>query len=162
MFPLYFPYRASPCAIGFQPNSTVSRTGNNCSQLNSRNSFQEKFGSHRRKTLNRLTTKDSRIWNITHNRESTAVWNLKLKQWGSPLVQEKYREEKACDTIRRRRQQYNNNNNNNNNNVCEFIKFKAKYFLQCQIKWEASCMQPYMNSDPIVAYYKAFCFIICW
>jgi len=34
--------------------------------------------------------------------ESTAVWSLKPEQWGSPLVQEKYREEKACD----RRQPY--------------------------------------------------------
>jgi len=25
------------------------------------------------------------------------VWSLKREQWGSPLVQEKYREEKACD-----------------------------------------------------------------
>jgi hypothetical protein len=25
------------------------------------------------------------------------VWSLKLERWGSPLVQEKYQEEKACD-----------------------------------------------------------------
>jgi hypothetical protein len=25
------------------------------------------------------------------------VWNLKHERWGSPLVQEKYQEEKACD-----------------------------------------------------------------
>jgi hypothetical protein len=37
---------------------------------------------------------------------------LKLGRWGSPLVQEKYQEEKACDKRRR-----NNNNNNNNNNL---------------------------------------------
>jgi len=35
---------------------------------------------------------------------------LKPEQWGSPLVQEKYQEEKACD----KRHPYNNNNNNNN------------------------------------------------
>jgi hypothetical protein len=36
--------------------------------------------------------------------------------WGSPLVQEKYQEEKACDKRRRRRQQQQQHNNNNNNN----------------------------------------------
>jgi hypothetical protein len=36
---------------------------------------------------------------------------LKPERWGSPLVQEKYQEEKACD----KRHPYNNNNNNNNN-----------------------------------------------
>jgi len=35
---------------------------------------------------------------------------LKPERWGSPLVQEKYQEEKACD----KRHPYNNNNNNNN------------------------------------------------
>jgi hypothetical protein len=50
-----------------------------------------------RKTLDRFTTKDSYTWNITHNTESTAVWDLKPERWGSPLVQGKYREEKACD-----------------------------------------------------------------
>jgi hypothetical protein len=34
---------------------------------------KEKFGSCTRKTLDRFTTKDSCTWNITHNRESTAV-----------------------------------------------------------------------------------------
>jgi hypothetical protein len=34
---------------------------------------------------------------------------LKLERWGPPLVQERYREEKACD-----KKKYNNNNNNNN------------------------------------------------
>jgi len=32
------------------------------------------------------------------------------ERWGSPLVQEKYQEEKACD---KRHPYYNNNNNNN-------------------------------------------------
>ena len=36
-------------------------------------------------------------WNVTHIMESTAVWSLKPEQWGSPLVQEKYHAEKACD-----------------------------------------------------------------
>jgi hypothetical protein len=38
---------------------------------------------------------------------------LKPEQWGSPLVQEKYQGEKACDK-RQQQQQHNNNNNNNN------------------------------------------------
>jgi len=36
---------------------------------------------------------------------------LKPEWWRSPLVQEKYQAEKACD----KRHPYNNNNNNNNN-----------------------------------------------
>jgi hypothetical protein len=42
---------------------------------------------------------------MTHNTESSAVWNLRPERWGSPLVQEKYQGEKACDKRR-------NNNNN--------------------------------------------------
>ena len=60
-------------------------------------SLKEKFGTCTRKTFDRFTTKDSYTWNITHNTESTAVWNLKPERWGSPLVQEKYQAEKACD-----------------------------------------------------------------
>ena len=59
----------------------------------------------------RLATEDT--WNIINNAESAAVWNLKSEWWGSPLIQEKYREEKAFD---KRQQRHNNNNNNNNNN----------------------------------------------
>jgi hypothetical protein len=45
---------------------------------------------------------------------------LNLERWGSPLVEEKYQEEKACDKrqqqqLQQRQQQHNNNNNNNNN-----------------------------------------------
>lgn len=43
----------------------------------------ETFGSHTRKTFNRVAIKDSFIWNITHNMESTAAWNLKSEPWGS-------------------------------------------------------------------------------
>jgi len=39
---------------------------------------------------------DSYTWYITHNKESTAVCNLKPARWGSPLVQ-KYQEEKTYD-----------------------------------------------------------------
>jgi hypothetical protein len=35
--------------------------------------FKEKFGSCTGKTFLRFTTKDSYIWNITHNTESTAM-----------------------------------------------------------------------------------------
>ena len=42
--------------------------------------------------------------------------------WRSPLVQEKYQEEKACD----RRHPYNNNNNNNN-------KLKKKYLRRLRL-----------------------------
>ena len=57
---------------------------------------KEKFGIHTRKTFDRFTTKDSYTWNIIHDTECTAVWSLKPERWGSPLVQEKYREEKTC------------------------------------------------------------------
>ena len=36
-------------------------------------SLRKKFGSCTRKTFDRVTTKDSYTWNITHNTESTAV-----------------------------------------------------------------------------------------
>ena len=65
-------------------------TSDNWSHWNSNEKLKEKFGSCTGKTFDRFTTKDSYTWNITHNTESTAVWNLKL-------VQEKYQEEKACD-----------------------------------------------------------------
>jgi hypothetical protein len=84
-------------------------TGNNWSHRNCNKRFKDKFGSHTRKTVDRSTTKDSCTSNITHNTESTAVWNLKTERWWSLLVQEKYRGEKACD-----RRHHNNNNNNNN------------------------------------------------
>jgi hypothetical protein len=81
------------------------------SNWNSNEKPKEKFGSYTRKTFDRFTTKDNYTWNITHNMESTAVCSLKPERWGSPLVQEKYQEEKTCD----KRHPYNNNNNNNNN-----------------------------------------------
>ena len=95
-------------------------TSNNWSHWNSSEKFKEKFGIFSRKTFNRFITKDSCTWNITLNMESTAVWSLKPERWGSPLVQEKYQEEKACDKTH----PYNNNNNNNNNFIircCEHL-----------------------------------------
>jgi len=61
---------------------------------------------------------------------------LKPERWGSPLVQEKYREEKACD----KRHPYNddddddddNNNNNNNNTIhglCLELLVVLNYFV---------------------------------
>ena len=72
-------------------------TSINWSHWNSNEKLKEKIGNCTRKTFDRITTKDSCTWNITHNTESTAVWSLKRERWGSPLVQEKYRGEKACD-----------------------------------------------------------------
>ena len=72
-------------------------TNNNWSHWNSNEKLKEKFGSCTRTAFDRFTTKDSYTWNITHNTESTAVWSLKPERWGSPLVQKKYQEEKACD-----------------------------------------------------------------
>jgi hypothetical protein len=57
----------------------------------------KKFRGHTRKTFNRFTTKHSYTCNITYNAECTAVWNLKVERWGSPLIQEKYQAEDACD-----------------------------------------------------------------
>ena len=45
----------------------------NWSHWNNNKSSKEKFGSHTRKTFNRITIKDSYTGNITHNMESTAV-----------------------------------------------------------------------------------------
>jgi len=64
---------------------------------NSNKKLKEKFGRYTRKTFERFTKKDSYTQNITHNKESTAVRNLKPERWGSLLIQEKYQEEKACD-----------------------------------------------------------------
>ena len=80
-------------------------TTNNWSHLNSNKRFKEALGSHTRKAFNTFTTKRRYTCNMTHNTESSAVWNLKPERWGSPLGQEKYQGEKACDKRR-------NNNNN--------------------------------------------------
>jgi len=48
-------------------------TSNNWSHWNSNKKLKEKFGSCTGKTFDRFTTKDSCIWNITHNTESTAM-----------------------------------------------------------------------------------------
>ena len=71
-------------------------TSNNWSHCNCNEKLKEKLGSYTRKTFYRFNTKDSYTWNITHNKGSTAVWSLKPERWGSPMVQEKYQEGKAC------------------------------------------------------------------
>jgi hypothetical protein len=48
-------------------------TSNNWSPWNINEKLKEKFGRCTRKTFNRFTTKDSYVWTITHNKESTAV-----------------------------------------------------------------------------------------
>jgi hypothetical protein len=63
---------------------------------NSNKRFKEQFESRTKKTFNRFITKDSCTCNITHNTESTAVWNLKHERWGSQLVEEeKWQREKG-------------------------------------------------------------------
>jgi hypothetical protein len=48
-------------------------TNSNWSHWNSNEKLKEKFGSCTRKTFDRFATKDSCTWNITHNKESTAM-----------------------------------------------------------------------------------------
>ena len=51
----------------------IDHTGNKWSHRNNNKQFNEKFGSHSRKTFSRLSTKDSSTWNITCNMGSAAV-----------------------------------------------------------------------------------------
>jgi hypothetical protein len=90
--------------VAFHVHQRKDYSANNWSHRNSNKRIKEKFGSHTRKTFNTFTTKDSCTWNMTLNMESTAVRNLKPERWGSPLMQEKYQGEKACD----KRQEQNN------------------------------------------------------
>jgi hypothetical protein len=55
--------------------------GSNWSHRNCNQRFTEKYGSHTRNTFSRLPTKDSYTWNMTHNMERSAAWNLKTKWW---------------------------------------------------------------------------------
>jgi hypothetical protein len=66
------------------------------------------------------------------------VWSLKPERWGSPLVQEKYREKR---TVTRDIHNSNNNNNNNNNNVLTAIGLSpdgSGYFTFTQIWIESN------------------------
>ena len=58
--------------MGVEPEM-YDYTSNNWCYWTSNRRLKEKFGSHNMKTFNRLTTKDSCTWNITHNTERTAV-----------------------------------------------------------------------------------------
>ena len=70
---------------------------NNWSHWNSNEKLKKKkiFWICTKNAFDEFTTKGSYTWNITHNTESNAVWRLQPERWGSPLVQEKYQEEKA-------------------------------------------------------------------
>jgi len=48
-------------------------TSSNWSHWISNEKLREKFGSYTRKKMDSFTTRNSYIWNITHNTESTAV-----------------------------------------------------------------------------------------
>jgi len=48
-------------------------TSNNWSHWTSNEKLKETYGRYTRKIFDRFTTKDSCIWNITHNTESNAV-----------------------------------------------------------------------------------------
>jgi hypothetical protein len=45
-------------------------------------------GNTTRKAFNRFSTKNICTRDITHNKESATVWNLKPELQGAPLVQE--------------------------------------------------------------------------
>ena len=50
------------------------------------------------------------------------MWSLKPEEWGSPLVQEKYQEEKACD--KKYDDDDDDDDNNNNNKLLEETKYQ--------------------------------------
>jgi hypothetical protein len=97
--------------------------------------FKEKSASHTRKTFNRLTTKDSSTWNITHNTGSTAVWNWKPERWGSRLVRQKYQGEKGCDDD----DDNDDDDNSKRNSLTQIVRTHQKTQSQnCNRQLEAS------------------------
>ena len=106
---------------------TYNYTGNNWSHRNSNKMFKEQVGSLTKKTFNRLTTKDSCTCNITNNTESTEVWNLKPERWGSQLVEEKYRGEKACEKRQQQQQQQQQQHNSPNKQKTKQARLTTKY-----------------------------------
>jgi hypothetical protein len=60
-------------------------TSSKWSHRNTNKSFKELVGSHNRTTFNRLTTKESCTWHITHNMGSPVNWNLKLNPLNAEL-----------------------------------------------------------------------------
>ena len=79
-------------------------TSNNWSHWNSNGKLKEKFENCTRKTLDRFTTKDSCISNITRNTESTAAWSLKPERWGHRWFKRSTRKKRPVTYI-----SYNNN-----------------------------------------------------
>ena len=69
-------------------------TSNNWSYCNSNEKLKEKFEKYTRKTFDRFTTK--RQLNLEHH-TYYGKYCLKLERWRSPIVKEKYQEEKDCD-----------------------------------------------------------------
>jgi len=59
--------------IGLHIPRVANNNNNNWRHWNINEKLKETFGNYTRKTFDRFTTKDSYIWNITHNTESTAV-----------------------------------------------------------------------------------------
>ena len=101
-------------------------TGDMWGHRNSNERFKDPFGSQSGETYSRSSTKDSCIWNITHNSESaelqaeTGRLRLADRRWlrrGS--AREKRRVSRDDDDDNNNNNiiiLYNNNNNNNNNN----------------------------------------------
>jgi hypothetical protein len=54
----------------------------------------KKSGSNTRKAFNRFSTENSCTRNITHDKKSAAIRNLKPEWWGLLLVQEEKYQEK--------------------------------------------------------------------
>jgi len=95
-------------------------TENKWSRQDSNKMFKERFGTIRGKHL----TFSYCTWNITQNTGSTMVRNLNPERWGSPLVQEKYVNQKYKARDKK-------HNNNNNNPV--FIPLSADHDLKVRI-----------------------------
>ena len=79
--------------------------------------------------------------NITHNTESTAVWNWKSERWGSPLVQEKYREKRNVtrdNTIQGRIKLF---------GALSSVNISAPYFKQCFFQGGGAVLPPQTESN---------------
>ena len=93
------------------------RTGNKWSHRNSNKSLKERFGSHTGKTFKRFTT-DGCARNMTHNTESTAVWNLKSERGFAVVCERNTMEKRPVTRDNSNNNNNNKNNNNNNNELC--------------------------------------------
>jgi hypothetical protein len=88
-------------------------TSYNWSHWNSNKKLKEKSVSCTGKTFDRFTTAGSCTGNITHNTESTAVWNLSVSGGGHRWFK--------GSTGKKRRVTRDNNNSNENNNNAHFL-----------------------------------------